>query len=153
MSRPVPDPAVVKSMADQCIKALDGVILRFSTQPASALLFDAAGVERLINGLNRPEAGNKVASWDHAAQRYLALVPLNQARGRLDSRRQTEQKALSDELHNLLGRLSFPTGYDSPRGSIPDGCRWGAEPPWRNPEHRSGVLLAESRGCLTPALD
>ena len=115
----MPDLAVVKVMADQCIKGLDGVILRFSTRPAPALLFDAAGIERLINGLNRPEAWNKVASWDHAAQRYLALVPLNQARGRLDSRRLTEQKALSDELRNLLGRLSFPKDYDSPRGFDP----------------------------------
>ena len=120
MCRPLPDATLVKPMADNGIKVLDGVIQRYSTRPAPALLFDAAGVERLINGLNGREAWNTVASWDHAAQRYLALVPLNQARGRLEPRRQMEQKALSEKLHDLLSQLSFPKDFDSPRGFDPE---------------------------------
>jgi hypothetical protein len=119
MCRPVPDAAVVKPMADKGIKALDGMISRYSTRPAPAQLFDAAAVEQLIDVLNCPEAWNKVASWDHAAQRYLALVPLNQSRGPLDSPRQSEQKAFSEKLHHLLDQLSFPQDYDSPRGFDP----------------------------------
>jgi hypothetical protein len=115
MSRPIPDAAAVNPLAEQGIKALDDLISDLSARPASSPPFDAVGVERLTNGFNHPAAWNQVMSWDHAAQRYLALVPLNQARGRLDPRRAADQQALSDELRALLDRLRFPPGYDSPR--------------------------------------
>jgi hypothetical protein len=114
MSRPIPDAAALKPMAEKGINALEGLIQELSIRPAFSPPFDAIGVEQLIDGFNRREAWNTVASWDHAAQRYLALVPLNQARGGLDPGRRTEQQALSDELRVLLDRLRFPAGYDSP---------------------------------------
>jgi Cytochrome c554 and c-prime len=119
MSRPMPEVASVTQLADKAIKAIDGVIREFSVRLAVSSPLSGVAVERMIADLNRPEAWSKVASWDHAAQRYLALVPLNQARGRLDPRRQSEQKALSDELHKLLDRLTFPKDFDSPRGFDP----------------------------------
>jgi hypothetical protein len=119
MSRPNPHAAAVRPMAERGIAALDGLIQEFSIRPASSIPFNAAGVEQLIDGFNRREAWNTVANWDHAAQRYLALVPLNQARGRLDSVGFKEQQALSAELRTLFDKLRFPEGYDSPRGIDP----------------------------------
>jgi len=119
MSRPIPDAAAAMPMAEQGIKALDGLIPEFSSRPAGAPPFNAAGVEQLIDGFNRRDAWKKVGSWDQAAQGYLALVPLNQARGRLDPGRVKEQQALSQELRALLDKLRYPDSYDSPRGFDP----------------------------------
>jgi hypothetical protein len=118
-SRPIPDATAVKRMAEQGIRALDGVIQEFSTGPASSRRFDAAGVEQLIDGFNHRESWNKVASWDHAAQRYLALVPLNQAWHPESPGRAKQQEALSQQLRAVLEKLRFPEGYDSPRGFDP----------------------------------
>jgi hypothetical protein len=115
MSRPAPDSATVKRIADNGIEAVEALIRDFSIRPP----FNAAVVEQLIDGLNRREAWKEVASWDHAAQRYLALVPLNQARGLLDPRRVDKQQALSSDLHAILKCLRFPDGFDSPRGFDP----------------------------------
>ena len=119
MSRPMPNPDKAKSSAEAGINALDALIREFSVGPASSRSLDASGVEHLIEVLNRREAWSKVANWDEAAQRYLALVPLNQARGRWDSGRRTEHKALSEELRTRLKSLTFPNGFDSPRGFDP----------------------------------
>jgi hypothetical protein len=119
MSRPLPDPALAKRMADKGTKALDAIIEEFSSRPASSFPVNIQEVERLIEQLNRPGARSKIASWDEAAQRYLALVPLNQARLRLGPGRQAEYDALSGQLRAFLNKLTFPKGFDSPRGFDP----------------------------------
>ena len=119
MSRPIPNPDKVKSMAEVGIKALDDLIREYSIGPTSSRLSTDARVEHLIEVFNHLAAWKKVASWDEAAQRYLALVPLNQARGRLNSERRTDQKALTDELRALVDKLVYPKNFDSPRGFDP----------------------------------
>jgi hypothetical protein len=119
MSRPIPDAAAVKPMAEDGIKALDGLIPELSKRPTGAVPFNAAGVAQFVDRFNRPDAWKNVKSWDHAAQRYLALVSLNQARGRLDPGLVKKEQAFSQELRGLLEKLRFPEGYDSPRAFDP----------------------------------
>lgn len=51
-----------------------------------------------------------VHSWDHATQRYLALVALKQAMAE-----QGSDPQLNASLQEWLGQLQFPKGYDSPK--------------------------------------
>jgi hypothetical protein len=92
---------------DTCLKGL-------ASKP-----FDAPDVERLVGIINNPEAWQRVSTWDEAAQRYLALVPLLQSWQALDPSRAREQQALRRDIDRLLERLKFPEGYDSPRGFDP----------------------------------
>ncbi len=80
---------------------------------------DVATVERLIEKIDSPEAWDHVASWDEAAGRYLALVPLYQSWQAQNPGRAQEQQALRKRLDALLERLKFPKGSDSPRGFEP----------------------------------
>ena len=119
MSRSNPSPDKARTSVDASKSAVDAIIREFSTGPASSRSFNASGVEHMIDVLNRREAWSNVANWDEAAQRYLALVPLNQVRGRWDAGRRADQQALSDELHLRLKSLTFPKGFDSPQGFDP----------------------------------
>ena len=123
MGHPLPNSEKVRSSADVGINALDGLIRAYSSAPASSPSFSALGVEQWISVLNGREAWKQVGSWDEAAQRYLALVPLNQARARLSPERQAEHRALSEELRSLLEKLSYPKDFDSPRGFDPGRLR------------------------------
>ncbi len=76
---------------------------------------DAATVERLIEKIDSPEAWDHVASWDEAAGRYLALVPLYQSWQAQNPGRAQEQQALRKRLDALLERLRFPKGSDGKR--------------------------------------
>ena len=78
--------------------------------------FDVGAIERLINRLDNPDAWGRDASWDEAAGRYLALIPLYQSWLPLDPGRAQDQQALRNRLGALLERLRFPKGSDSPRG-------------------------------------
>jgi hypothetical protein len=78
--------------------------------------FDARTIEGLIERINDQKAWARVASWDEAAQRYLSLVPLSQSFHALEPTRAQAHDALHQQLLQLLDRLSFPNGYDSPRG-------------------------------------
>jgi Cytochrome c554 and c-prime len=119
MNRPNPDAGAVQRTADACSRALDGPIafLWPDGGPNRPLL--ASQISGLIESLSRPDEWGKVTSWDHASQRYLALVPLNQAWRLLDRVPVNKQQALLDDLHDLLCKLRFPEGYDSPRGFDP----------------------------------
>jgi hypothetical protein len=83
---------------------------------AAAHAFDVATIERLIDRLDNPQSWDHVASWDEAAQRYLALVPLYQSWIALAPYRNPKQEALRRRLPEMLDRLKFPKGFDSPRG-------------------------------------
>jgi hypothetical protein len=78
--------------------------------------FDVATIEGLIDRIDNPQAWDHVASWDEAAGRYLALVPLYQSWLALDPNRTPKQMALRKRLAELLERLEFPKGFDSPLG-------------------------------------
>jgi hypothetical protein len=119
MSRPTPNAGAVRDMAAKAIKALERPIATLGTRGGGATPFNASKVEQLIGAFDSREHWGGVASWDHAAQRYLALVPLNQARAKLNPGRAKEQQALDAKLHALFGKLSFPKGVDSPRGFDP----------------------------------
>ena len=120
MNRTNPNPNRSRSNVAAGINSLDALIREFSDGPASSRFFNASAVEHLIDALNRREAWDNVASWDEAAQRDLSLVPLNQTRVRWDTGRRADQRAaLSDELRARLKSLTFPKGFDSPRGFDP----------------------------------
>jgi Cytochrome c554 and c-prime len=80
---------------------------------------DVATIERMIDRIDDPQAWNRVAGWDEAAQRYLALVPLYQSWLALAPDRTPKQEALRKRLAELLEALKFPKGVDSPRGFEP----------------------------------
>jgi hypothetical protein len=83
--------------------------------------FDAKRIEDLIDQINDEKAWDHVASWDEAAQRYLALVPLYQSwlASTAPAAPTPKQDALHKQLCDLLERLEFPKGFDSPRGFEP----------------------------------
>ena len=85
--------------------------------------FDVKTIEGLIDRIDDPKAWDKVASWDEAAQRYLALVPLYQSWLALAPMPTPKQDALRKRLGELLERLEFPKGFDSPRGFEPGRFR------------------------------
>ena len=90
--------------------------LKTSLDQVAAHPFDVATIERLIDRLDSPQAWDDVASWDEAAQRYLAPVPLYQSWLALAPNRTPKQEALRKRLAELLDLLKFPKGFDSPRG-------------------------------------
>jgi hypothetical protein len=85
--------------------------------------FDVATIEGLIDRIDNPQAWERCGSWDEAAGRYLALVPLYQSWVALEPDSTPRQKALRKRLAELLEGLKFPSGLDSPRefeaGRIP----------------------------------
>jgi len=82
----------------------------------AASRFDVATIERLIDRIDNREAWDHVTSWDEAAGRYLALVPLYQSWLASTGGPSPKQKALRDRLAALLERLRFPNGSASPAG-------------------------------------
>jgi hypothetical protein len=85
--------------------------------------FDAAEVKRLIERLDDQGAWGRVASWDEACQRYLALEALRQAWVGLAPDRKAEQDGLRIRLERLLCQLMFEEGYDSPQCFDSTGLR------------------------------
>jgi hypothetical protein len=68
---------------------------------------------------NSPDSWQSSESWDAAAGRYLALVPMLQAWSSLDPSRSADQSRLRAELEANLRNLRFPSGFESPRGFAP----------------------------------
>jgi hypothetical protein len=85
----------------------------------SKLILDGPIVERLIRRFDDPKSWQTVSDWDHAAQRYLALVPQMQAWKRLDPGKGSEQQQLAEKLHELLKKLEFKNDTNSPRQEDP----------------------------------
>lgn len=70
-------------------------------------------LQRALADILREESGNPAASWDRAAQVYLAVVALQQAS--LDQDPRQRQPQVRAQLHALGHKLRFRPGYDSPR--------------------------------------
>ncbi len=81
--------------------------------------FDAREVETLLGIVNRPGAWNRVSTWDEAVQRYLALVPLYQAKLALAPDQAPKLQSLRHEIDGLLEKLKFQPDFDSPSGFDP----------------------------------
>jgi hypothetical protein len=120
MARPVPNPRTVQERSRKVVELLDRCL-----ETLASKRFNAAEVQRLIDRLDRRDAWDGVTSWDEAAQLYLALVPLRQARAELDPDRKADPDQLQARLEELLGKLQFPAGFDSPRSWDPTRLRMG----------------------------
>ena len=118
MARPIPDRDEIPSHVNALLKLLDHRLREVSSRS-----FPLAEVDRLITMFNDPKAWEGVDCWDHATQRYLALVPFYQVWCRLDSSRATDQRKLKQRLDGLLRILKFDEGLDSPQGFDPAKVR------------------------------
>jgi hypothetical protein len=114
MASPAPERARVAAATRKTELALGRCLEVLASAP-----FDARQVETLISVVNRQEAWKRVASWDEATQRYLALVPLYQALVELAPDRPAAVEPLRRQLDILLQKLKFPPGFDSPSGFDP----------------------------------
>lgn len=123
MTKPFPDATAVKRLSREVVLALG--------PPENALKsqrFDGDGVAQLIGRLDQGGAWDGDASWDEAAQRYLALVPLWQSWVELEPGRKGDQDRLEARLKILRGLLRFPKGFDSPKGLRIDSIRLQTTP-------------------------
>ncbi len=114
MARPVPVRTEVASQTRETAESL-----RHCRDLLASKRFDAVEVEMLLGIVNRREAWDRVSSWDEAAQRYLALVPLYQARLALAPERAAQLQSLRREIDGLFEKLKFARGLDSPGGFDP----------------------------------
>jgi hypothetical protein len=76
-------------------------------------------IEKLIDRIER-KPWDQVTSWDEAAQRYLALVPLYQSWRASSPSASPRQEASLKSLEERFKRLKFAEGFDSPRTFEPD---------------------------------
>jgi hypothetical protein len=118
MRKPVPGRDKVASEAREGAKDLGQRLEGLSSDTRFA-----AEIQARIKQFNDPVAWQQVDGWDQAAQRYLALVPLLQAWGKLAPGQSREQNALASQLQSLLGTLRFPQDHDSPRAFDPRQMR------------------------------
>lgn len=117
MQKPYPDRAKVTSMAR-------GLATRFGEQAGKAASgrADVALLRRTFGAVAR-EAKTLDASWDGAAQSYLALAALYHGLGDLDPN--LRNAGVRAALSGMGGQLRFPRGHDSPRQYRPaDFERW-----------------------------
>jgi len=114
MAKPNPRRTVVNQESRQAVESLN----RYLMGPG-ARHFQAGEVDHLIAALDQPEAWKRVASWDEAAQRYLALLWLRQASVDFAGDRKTAEVELKARLDEIFGKLIFPRGFDSPNGFDP----------------------------------
>ena len=114
MGRAVPDRAGVAALCERLAGELVTKRQAAATEPMGA-----AQVRARIAQIDNPSAWSSVASWDEAAQRYLALVPLLQAWKVLEPHRSTEQDSLRHTLEEKLKSLRFAPEFASPAGFDP----------------------------------
>jgi hypothetical protein len=114
MGRVVPDSVVAVKRANDVSRSLSRCLAVLATKR-----FDAGEVERLIERLDRPDAWRRIASWDEAVQRYLALQSLWKAWTLLDPQKQNGQEWLKGRLIDLEQRLVLGAGFNSPSGFDP----------------------------------
>jgi len=118
MTKPIPDRKEIPCHVNAVLEPLDRRLGEVSSRS-----FPLAEVERLITMFDDPKAWEGVDCWDHATQRYLALVPFYQVWCRLGSDRVADQRKLKQRLDELLRRLKFDEGFDSPQGFDPARVR------------------------------
>jgi hypothetical protein len=109
MASLAPERAKIAAISGEAAQALDRCLGALEAKP-----MDARQVEMLLNAVNRPEAWKGVASWDEAAQRYLAVVPLYQARLALAPESAPQLQSVRWQLGLLLDKLRFLPGTSSP---------------------------------------
>ena len=109
---------------DQCLRAV------------ASRRFHADDVQTLIGRLDREDAGNRIASWDEAAQRLPGPGAAGQSWIDLAPGRKAEQDRLRARLEGLREQLVFPDGLDSPKGFEPVRLPSGLEPRSPTPPSR-----------------
>jgi hypothetical protein len=114
MNQPVPDQDKIAGHVDDCLALIDREL-----NGLSSTVLKGPTVERLICGFDCDDAWQTVRDWDHATQRYLALVALRQAWERLDGNQREEQARLGNKLKELLRKLQFKKDENSPSGFDP----------------------------------
>jgi hypothetical protein len=117
ISDPKPVPDQVGHLEEALGRGLDSLVAK-----KHLTLGDVRG---LIDRLDRPDAWNRLASWDEAAQLYLAVVALRQSWVAMDPGQQAAQGQLKVRLEELRCQLEFPPGFDSPRRFNPSRLRVG----------------------------
>ena len=118
MTKPIPDRKEIPCQVNALLEPLDRRLREVSSRS-----FSLAEVERLITMFDDPKAWEGVDCWDHATQRYLALVPFYQVWCRLGADRVADQRKLKQRLDELLRRLKFDEGFESPQGFDPARVR------------------------------
>jgi hypothetical protein len=118
MSRMFPDKPRVEIAVNRGICLLDCQLAGLSE-----VMLAGPTVERVIRAFNGPKAWDTVSCWDQAAQRYLALVPLNHTWKRLACGDHQKQQKLAQELRGLLEKLRFKRKLNSPRDYDPASVR------------------------------
>ena len=131
MEKAVRDTKAVRSALRESVPLVDRCL-----RAVASRRFRAEDVQRMIDRHIRADAGNRVASWDEAAQLYLALVPLRESWIDLAPERKAEQDRLRARLTVLREQLVFPGGWDSPKGFEPGRLRSGLEPSSPTPPSR-----------------
>ncbi len=111
MAKPFPDTKLVGPIASEAATALAA-----GASSLESRRFDSARVAALIGRLDQPDGWERAAGWDEVAQRYLALTPLLQSWIELDPDHEAEQARLTARLKELRALLTFPKGFDSPKG-------------------------------------
>jgi hypothetical protein len=115
VARPEPGDAAKKARA--AADALDGLLAQLQREDLGP-----SRIEELLTAFRLPkdpaDRPEGVYSWDHAAQRYLALVALNQALAQEQGKATVppEVQGYLDQILNGKGGLKFPPKYDSPEG-------------------------------------
>jgi hypothetical protein len=115
------DPAKVAGDA----QGLSNALARWlQTVPDETKGYDATKIKSLITAVRTADPSKTAPGWDGAAQRYLALQPLNLALKGVDPA--SSDRTLDSELQGLFKSLQFGTGFDSPRRyqpTLPSGNR------------------------------
>ncbi len=118
MAKTLPDTRALEGTSRAVIDVLDNCLALVAERRLTSV-----EVERLITGCARQGTSDRSASWDEAAQRYLALVPLRQAWIKLAPEKTSEQERLRAQLEELRSQLVFPANFESPRGFNPSTIR------------------------------
>lgn len=123
MAKPYPPREQVAAAAEKLRDALDAALT--SAADPNRTPQDAAAVENQLRGLI--EQGQKpyaVGDWEHAVQRYLAIVAHAQCLADMNpASRLPERRAALAALRNELAFPNAPKKYDSPPAFAPDKFR------------------------------
>ena len=112
MSEPRPEPVEVARVAEKASTALGGLVRDLSKRT-----LDVGEIEALFSAVSTESKGATDASWDRAAQRYLALVALAESLRKLKPGPADAKRVKA--LIRMKASLMNPTGFDSPRGFSP----------------------------------
>jgi hypothetical protein len=112
MSRPLPDRERVAKNARTAAQALDPQLRSLEQQKR----YDQTTLQGWFDRLDKDRL-QLGGSWDSAAQCYLGLAALYNARTDLDPR--AKNPAVRDQLRKMAGELRFPLNTDNPKKGPP----------------------------------